>query len=103
MDKDDKIINLVPHQHDDLSHLLGVQIVIDTDSSYIYIGTLERVGREYLAISNVDVHDTADSKATKEHYTHETKKLGPRHNRTLTLVRIARIVSIAKLDDVILF
>ena len=87
----------------DLEPLIGVQVVVDTDSSYVYIGILESVGSDYLALSSVDVHDTGDSKSTKEHYAHEAKKLGNRNNRTLTYVRLARVLSISKLDDIVVF
>jgi small nuclear ribonucleoprotein (snRNP)-like protein len=87
----------------ELEALIGKQIVVDTDSSYVYIGVLEATGSDYLALSGVDVHDTGDSKTTKEAYAHETKKLGARSNRKHTLVRIARILSISLLEDIISF
>src|SRR4051794_31436981 len=87
----------------EITDMIGQQVVIDTDSSYIYVGLLESAGRDYLGVVNVDVHDTGDSKSTKEHYAHEARKLGARSNRTLTYVRLARVVSISKLDDVIVF
>jgi len=87
----------------ELAAMIGKQIVVDTDSSYIYVGLLENAGADYLALSGVDVHDTSGSKSTKDAYAHETKKLGTRANRKLTYVRMARIVSISLLDDVIGF
>jgi hypothetical protein len=86
-----------------LAQLKGMQIVVDTDSSFVYVGTLEESGSDYLALSSVDVHDTADSKGTKEQYAHEARKLGARSNRNLTYVRLARVLSISKLDDIIVF
>jgi len=91
------------HPPGELKLLIGIQVVVDTDSSYVYIGILESVGRDYLALSSVDVHDTGDSKSTKEHYAHEAKKLGNRSNRSLTYVRLARVLSISKLDDIVVF
>ena len=88
---------------EELQNLLNKQVVIDTDSSYMYVGTLESIGSDFLALSNVDVHDTADSKSTKEQYAHEARKLGARFNRKLTYVRVARVLSISKLDDIIQF
>jgi small nuclear ribonucleoprotein (snRNP)-like protein len=88
---------------DEIKSLIGQQVVVDTDSSYVYIGTLDSAGADYLALSNVDVHDTTDSRSTKEHYTHEARKLGMRENRKLTWLRVARVVSISRLDDVIRF
>lgn len=86
-----------------LQALIGTQVVVDTDSSYVYIGTLEEVGADFLALSHVDVHDTTDSKSTKEHYTHEAKKLGARSNRAMTYVRMPRVLSISRLDDIVEF
>lgn len=83
--------------------LLGKQIVVDTDSSYIYVGTLESIGSDYLGLANVDVHDTHDSSSTKEAYAHESKKLGTRTNRKMTYVRLERVLSVSKLDDIITF
>jgi hypothetical protein len=87
----------------ELQALVGKQIVVDTDSSYIYIGYLESAGADFLALTKVDVHDVSDSRSTKEHYAHESKRLGSRHNRELTLVRLARVLSVSKLEDVISF
>lgn len=86
-----------------LAELIGCQVVVDTDSSYVYIGNLESVGSDYYVMTNLDAHNTADTKTTKEYYTHETKSLGTRANRTKTYVRVARVVSICKLDDVMTF
>jgi hypothetical protein len=87
----------------EIKALIGREIVVDTDSSYIYIGTLEAAGSDYLYLINVDVHDTGDSRTTKEGYAHETRKLGTRTNRKSVLVRVARILSISALDDVMRF
>ncbi len=86
-----------------LAELIGCQVVVDTDSSYVYIGNLEAVGNDYYVMTNLDAHNTADTKTSKEYYTHETKSLGTRANRKKTFVRVARVVSICKLDDVVTF
>jgi len=83
--------------------LVGHQVVVDTDSSYIYLGLLESAGIDFLTLTNVDVHDTSESNSTKEQYTHETFKLGSRFNRKLTYLRMARVLSISKLEDVLQF
>ena len=87
----------------EIKALIGKQIVVDTDSSYVYIGLLEAAGAEYFTMSSVDVHDTTDSKSTKEHYAHESRKLGARENRKMTYVRLARVVSVSKLEDILVF
>jgi small nuclear ribonucleoprotein (snRNP)-like protein len=87
----------------ELKALLGQQVVVDTDSVYVYLGTLASVGGDYLELADVDVHDTSDTKSTKEYYVHEIRKLGVKKNRQKTLLRLARVLSISKLDDVIVF
>jgi len=83
-----------------LEDYLGKQVVIDTDSSFILLGTLARVDRDYLTLDDVDVHDTDDASSTKDRYVMESRKLGVRTNRGGAKVRIARIVSISLLDDI---
>ena len=50
----------------EIKELYGCQVVIDTDSSYIYIGNLEFAGPDYYVLTNLDAHDTADTKTSKE-------------------------------------
>ena len=86
---------------DELNGYLGAEVVIDTDSSYIYVGRLERIGKGFLELSGADVHDASQSRATKELYAIETRKLGVRANRKRVLVKRSRILSVSRLDEVI--
>jgi len=88
---------------EELKNLLNKQVVVDTDSAFVYIGKLVQVSRDFLSLSDADAHDTHDGQSTKEHYAHESKKLGVRANRRLTFVRFDRMVSITALDDVLTF
>lgn len=96
-------LNTPPPIDPDIQALVGQQVVIDTDSSFVYIGLLVKVGREFLTVSDVDVHETADSKSTKEQYAHDARRLGSRSNRQVTYIRMARVLSISKLDDIVQF
>lgn len=87
----------------EMQALLNQQIVVDTDSSYVYIGRLAAVGNDYLTLADVDVHDTGDSKSSKEYYAHEACKLGPRPNRKEVLVRLERILSVSRMEDIVRF
>jgi len=87
----------------ELAELIGKQVVVDTDAPYIYIGLLDRVGPDFLSLLNVDVHDCTDSRSTKEQYAHEALSVGERFNRAATIVRLPRVVSISKMDDIIRF
>jgi len=96
----------LPHddpEHGGLEQYLGQQVVIDTRSTYIIIGTLTAVARDYLSLENVDVHDTTDANSTKDHYIMEANKLGIRTNRRGARVRSAEIISVSLLRDVELY
>lgn len=84
----------------DLEGYLGQQVVVDTRSTYIFLGTLTAVGHDCITLENVDVHDTTDSESTKDHYIMESHKLGIRTNRRSARVRLAHIVSVSLLRDV---
>ena len=85
-----------------LEEYLDRPIVIDTRSTYVIIGTLRRIDREYLTLEDVDVHDSADghSKTTKDRYIMDAGKLGICTNRAAAKARIAEIISISLLNDV---
>jgi len=87
-------------QHSDLEEYLGQQVVVDTRSTYIILGTLTAIGRDCLTLENVDVHDTTDSDSTKDHYIMESHKLGIRTNRRSVKVRLAEVISVSLLRDV---
>lgn len=83
------------------SALIGAKVVVDTDSSFIYIGTLESADEHFLVLTDVDVHDMHDSRGTKEVYALESLKLGIRANRKKVHLMARRVVSISLLEDVI--
>lgn len=87
----------------ELAALIGKQVVVDTDSAYVYIGLLDRVGPDFLTLLNVDVHDCTESRSTKEQYAHEAISVGERFNRNATIIRLVRVVSISKMDDIVRF
>ena len=83
-----------------LSEYLGKQVVVDTDSQLIIVGTLVSADGHYVTLTDVDVHDATDSTSTKDNYIMESHKLGVRTNRGGAKVRLARVVCISLLDDI---
>ena len=83
------------------SGLIGSKVVVDTDSSFVYIGTLESADDRFLTLVDVDVHDMRDSRGTKEIYALEALKLGVRANRKRAYLLVGRVVSVSLLEDVI--
>jgi len=84
----------------ELEQLIGSDIVIDTDSRFIYIGRLDKVHGHFLEMLEVDVHDCHDSPTTREIYIVDARRSGVRPNRHRAFVTKDRIMSISKLEDV---
>ena len=81
--------------------LQGRVVVLDPSSHYVYLGTLVAWDEVYLHLQDADVHDLRDTKTTREVYLVEARRLGVSSNRERVMVRIADVVSISALDDVI--
>jgi small nuclear ribonucleoprotein (snRNP)-like protein len=86
---------------EELAKLVGKHVVVDTDTHMVYLGRLEEVGGDHLALSEVDAHSIYDSHTSREIYVMEARKFGVRHNRGLVIIRMDRVVSVSPLDDVI--
>lgn len=82
-------------------HLRDRAVVLDPIGPYVYLGTLVRWDALYLHLEDADVHDLRDTKTTREVYLVDARRLGINSNRKNVMVRIADVVSISALDDVI--
>jgi small nuclear ribonucleoprotein (snRNP)-like protein len=89
-------------QHE-LDALIGLPVILDVKGRHVYIGTLEKVGKEVIVLSNADVHFCDDSQTTAELYLLETKKNGIRANRATVYVMRSEVLSISRLDDVVVY
>ena len=83
--------------------LIGQVVVVDTDSMFVYLGTLDRVEDVFVVLKDVDAHDRRESPSTKEQYIMDTKRFGVRPNRKKLSVRAALVVSVSRLDDVVIY
>jgi hypothetical protein len=81
--------------------LRGQVVVLDPSSHYVYLGTLVHWDALYLHLEDADVHDLRDTKTTREVYVVEARRLGVSSDRQRVMVRIADIVSVSALQDVI--
>ena len=82
---------------------LGQVVVVDTSSNFVYIGTLARVIEHFVELKDADAHDRGEGLSTKEQYVMEAKRFGVKPNRKEVSVRKSAIVSLSKLDDVLLY
>ena len=84
-----------------LTPFLEQVVVLDTQGPLLYIGLLRLITPAALVLADADVHDTNDSRASKDLYLVETRDLGVRVNRTLVVVMRQQIASISLLRDVV--
>jgi hypothetical protein len=85
---------------ENLEQFLQQKIVLDTHSSWIYIGILEAVTNSSAILSEVDVHDSKATSTSKELYVLESKTTGIKANRNLVYVNLEYVVSFSPLDQV---
>jgi small nuclear ribonucleoprotein (snRNP)-like protein len=83
-----------------LAGLIGQVVVVDLKSSYVCLGTLVGCDRDFLEITNADLHDFRDSTATREVYVYDSARFGIRRNRARLLLRRDEIVAITRFDDI---
>lgn len=88
---------------DEVDHLIGKDVVVDTRSTLVYVGALERWGDGFVELAGCDVHDTQEGRSTKEVYAMEAARNGVQRNRKRVLIRRAEVMSVSALEDVILF
>ena len=86
---------------DPLDVFLNQTVILDTQGPLIYIGMLQRITPAALVLADADVHDSNDSRASKDLYLAETRDLGVRTNRTLVVVMRSQIASVSLLKDVV--
>ena len=84
----------------ELERMAGQIVVLDTQGAMVYVGTLERVARDHVALLNAEVHDSTESRASKELYLLETRELGVRTNRRRVVVDRRVVISVSLLADV---
>ncbi len=75
--------------------------IVDTDSSYIYIGKIKTIENDYIIMEDVDVHDVKSGASTKEQYILTVKKIGVKPTRSRVYILKEKVVSISFLDDII--
>lgn len=83
-----------------IERYLNREVVIDTKSSYVYLGMLSAVEGEFIVLENADVHDCSQGRANKDLYVLDARRLGVQPNRLRVIVRRSQIISLSALDEV---
>ena len=76
------------------------KIVVDASGSFIYLGTLKAVHRDFIELENADVHDIHDSNSTKENYLRNALITGIRPNRKSCRIDKNKIISITLFSEI---
>jgi small nuclear ribonucleoprotein (snRNP)-like protein len=86
-----------------LKKYLKKRVVLDTRSSFLYIGKLEKVLENCVVLTDVDVHDSRETATSKEVYVLESKKTGIKANRDRVFINLDYVISFSGLDEVKFF
>ena len=82
-----------------LKNFIGEVVVLDTDTRWLYVGTLSKVGQGFLVLENVDAHDLTETSSTREEYLVDMKRNGILPNRRRVIVNREKLVGVSLLKD----
>ncbi len=85
------------------SRYVGEKVIVDTNSQFVYLGTLKEIKDHFLVMTEVDAHDRNEGPSTKEQYIMDTKRFGIQANRREVSVRKELVVSISRFDDIVIY
>lgn len=77
------------------------EVVLDVSSLYVYLGRLIGENEHYLILEDADVHDLRDTSTTRELYVLDARRHGVSVNRASVWVRKDEVVSLSRLEDVL--
>jgi small nuclear ribonucleoprotein (snRNP)-like protein len=85
----------------EVKDFLGKEVVIDTDSRWLYVGTLKKIDKGFLALQNVDAHDLTDTASTRDEYLVNVKTHGLVINRKTVILNREKLIGLSLLEDII--
>ena len=80
---------------------MGEVVVVDCASPFVGVGTLAAATRDYVELHDADMHDLRDTGTSRELYVVKTARHGVANNREVLLLRLADIVGMSRLADVV--
>jgi len=84
-----------------LERFLNEQVVLDTGTPILYIGTLREITDSSFVLDEADMHDCRDGHASKEKYLLDAFRDGVSVNRRTVVVMRSIVISVSKLADVV--
>ncbi len=86
---------------DPLADMIGDDVVLDTGTAIVYIGTLKDVTEHVFVLDRTDMHDCRCGHAQPEMYVTEAKQEGVTPNRRQVVVMRSTVISVSRLKDII--
>lgn len=84
-----------------IEEMVGQKVVIDLRSTFVCLGTLQRIDEHFVELRNADIHDLRDTQTSRENYVAASLTTGIKRNRKRVLVNRADMVAVALLDEVV--
>jgi hypothetical protein len=84
-----------------LDEFVGQKVVIDLQSRYVCLGTLNRIDGQFLELKNADLHDLRDTQSTREVYVAESVATGIKRNRKRVLISRPEVVAVSRLEEIV--
>lgn len=82
--------------------MLNAQVVLDTGSPIIYIGTLSEFTDDVFVLADADMHDCREGHANKEVYIAEAHSEGIAINRRSVVVMRSAVISVSRIADIVI-
>ncbi|MFQ5591125.1 MAG: hypothetical protein ACE5HE_08185 [Phycisphaerae bacterium] len=86
---------------DILRSMLSERVVLDTGTPIVYLGTLTEVTDRAFVLTMADMHDCRDGHANKEEYLAQARTEGLAVNRRKVVVMRSAVISVSRLDDIV--
>ena len=83
-----------------IEYFLDKIVVVDTDTHWLYVGTLKKIEKEFLILENVDAHNMTESRSTRDEYLVAMKTNGLVINRKQVAVMRGKVVGLSLFGDI---
>jgi hypothetical protein len=86
-----------------MDELIGQMVLVDTVSTFVYLGVLERTAADCLVLRDVDAHDLRDTPSvSREQYLVRCRESGVIVNRARTWIVREQVVAVSRLEDIVI-
>lgn len=84
----------------EIEKLIGEVVVLDTDTRWLYVGTLKKIGKTFITLEDVDAHDLTETGSTRDLHLATIRNNSLIVNREKVLVNREKLIGLSLLEDV---